>query len=234
MMTDFQTFQRIVALLQKDDGLDGFSALSRVRPQPPNEVLETLVALLRFPDEKVRRRAGGALSSFRLAGVDMQPYAAALAEYLEHGMDPRVRASCAALMMSATGPVVDRAYLHALRDPEQTVAQIACLEVGARGSAEGTGALFGMLNHPNWRLRLEACKALITQKTADQRVVSTLEAMGREPEAAAYDAENEDNAEAMQLFMAASGHGDEIDKCWGKLDTILAKARRVAEERGAP
>ena len=32
-MTDFQTFQRIITLLQSDDGLDGFSALSKVRPQ---------------------------------------------------------------------------------------------------------------------------------------------------------------------------------------------------------
>ena len=117
-LTDFQTFQRIITLLQNEDGMDGYASLSKLRAEAPNEVLERVVSLLRFPEEKVRRRAGGALSSFRLAGVDMQPHAAALAEYLE-------------------------------------------------------------------------------------------------------------------LFMAASGHGDEIDKCWGKLDSIIRRARDVAKQAGS-
>ncbi len=227
-LTDYPTFQRIVGLLQNEDGLETYAALSKLRPQAPKEIVETLLALLRYPDEKVRRRAGGALSSFRMEGVDMQPYAESLADYLEHGPDPRVRLSCAILMMSTTGPVVNRAYLHALRDSESQVAQLACLEVGARGSAEGRMALFQMLDHPHWRVRLEACKALITQENADQRVISTLEAMSREPEAAAYDAECEDNVELLQSMMKAFGHGDKMDQCWGKLATIIQRARDVA------
>jgi hypothetical protein len=232
-MTDFQTIQRVITLLQSEDGMDGYAALNKLRAEAPNEVLESVVSLLRFPEETVRRRAGGALSSFRLAGVDMQPYAAALAENLEQGLDPRVRVSCAILLMSVKGLIVDQAYLHALRDPEPRIAQLACLEVGDRGGSEGTAALFGMLNHSHWRVRLEACKALITQKTAEQRVISTLESMGQEPEAAVYDAENEDNAEAMQLLMETCGHGDDIDKCWGKLDTIIRRARHVANQAGS-
>ena len=92
-----------------------------------------------------------------------------------------MRLSCAIVLMSVHSPAVDRAYVHAMRDSEEKVARLACLEVGDRGGAEGTEALFTLLDHPNWHVRLEICKALITQKNADQRVLSTLEAMSREP-----------------------------------------------------
>ena len=79
-LTDFQTFQRIITLLQSDDGMAGYAALNKLRAQAPNEVLQSVVSLLRFPEEKVRRRAGGALSFFKMGGADMQPQAEVLAE----------------------------------------------------------------------------------------------------------------------------------------------------------
>jgi len=126
---------------------------------------------------------------------------------------------------SVRSPVVDQAYVHAMHDPEMRVARLACPEVGDRGGSESAACLFDMLTHPHWQVRLEACKALVTQKTAVQRVVTTLEVMSREIEAAEYDAAIEDDAAMLKLMMEGFGHGDEYDKCWGKLDTIIRRAR---------
>ena len=99
-----------------------------------------------------------------------------------------------------------------------------------RGGADGTAALFSALNHPNWEVRLGVCTALITQGTADSRVVATLEAMSQESEAAVYDAENEAATEMARELWDAVGQGDLADRCWGKLQTIIARAREVANQ----
>ena len=143
-------------------------------------------------------------------------------------MQPVWLVACAIVLMSVVGQGVDRAFLRALADPFETIAQIACLEVGDRHGVEGTSALYGMLGHTSWRVRLEACKALITQKTADPRVVATLEAMGREPEASVYDAAVDEFKDLAEEFSGAFAAEGATVENWGKLDTILARARKLA------
>ncbi len=220
--------ERVRLLLQSDDHAARRIALGELREQAPQETLEALVTLLEDSDEKVRRRVGSSLSALKMAGVSIAPRAEALAAYLEHGADPRVRLSCAIVLMSVPGPAVDRALLRALGDSSEKIAQLACVEVGDRGGAEGTEALFRGLNHPSWRVRLEACKALITQRTADARVVAALEAMQRGPDGAAYDAEVEESKECVEEFSKVFDPNGTAGEWWGKLDSILARARRVA------
>jgi hypothetical protein len=69
---------------------------------------------------------------------------------------------------------------------------------------------------------------IITQKTADRRVVTTLEAMSQEPEAATYDAEVDESKEFVEELSKAFSPDGTSGEPWGKLDTILAKARAVA------
>ncbi len=96
------------------------------------------------------------------------------------------------------------------------------------------------LTHSSWRVRLEACKALITLKRADVRVISALEAMSREPEAAVYDSEcNEQPLNMQELFEFCEELGiltktqkNELaaqaqPEPWGKLHTILTRARQI-------
>jgi hypothetical protein len=234
--SDQSLTDRVLTSLRCDDGFSRRHALRMLKQQSPVEVLDAVISLLDHPEEAVRRRAGSALplySVLRGEPVNVEQKADKLAHHLRHGEDPRVRLSCAIVLLSVKGLAVDQAYVHALRDPEPRVAQLACVEVGHRGGTDGTAALFGMLTHPNWRVRLEACEALITQKTADQRVVSTLDAMSREPDAAAYDAEVDEYKEFLEEFVKAFTPEGTAVEYWGKLDTILAKARRVADEGNA-
>ena len=235
--SDQSLTDRVLTSLRCDHPPSRMRALRLLKQPSPADVLDVIIALLDHPEEAIRRRAGSALTMYsvqREEPINVQQKADELAGYLRHGEDPRVRLSCAVVLMSAKGLAVDQAYVHALRDPEQKVAELACTEVGYRGGAEGTAALFGTLTHANWRVRLAACEALITQKTADQRVVSTLDAMSREPEAAVYDAEVDEYKESMDEFLREyTPEGTPVETC-GKLDTILAKARRVADEQSAP
>jgi len=229
---------RLSEILKTANGLERSQKLSSLRDTHPHEALDALIHLMHSSDQALRRRAGTSLSWFREIAATK---ATALAEMLQHHEDERIRLLCAIHLMPVPGPAVDQGFLAALRDPFDTIVQIACLEVGARAGTPAVVALTGLLEHPSWRVRLEACKALITFKKADARVVATLEAMGHEPEAAVYDAECDNQGLDMVTlleFGEALGILPESEKdgmatkpqpeSWGKFQTILARARRIA------
>lgn len=229
---------RLAEILKTTNGLERMQKITTLRDSHPHEALEAVIRLMHSPDRTLRRLAGSSLSWFReFAGTK----AAKLVDMLQHHEDERVRLSCAIYLMQVRNPVVDAAFLRALNDPFVRVAQIACVEVGARAGAQAAEALFKTMDHASWRVRLEACKALITLKKADARVVSALEAMSREPEAAVYDAECDEwglDMEALMAFGEASGILPKTEKdrlstqappeLWGKLSTIIARARHIA------
>ena len=243
--------QQVFAILEKDDRSEQLKALAELRNQAPGKVLDALVSHLSNGVEKIRRSACSAVGLFdetqakifqMMHGVlapstpiDLrrliEQKADAFATQLRENEDARVRLSCAIRLMSLRQPAADRAFLHALADPFEKIAQIACVEVGARRQTEGTAALRATLNHSSWRVRLEAGKALILQGTADHRVVTALEAMSQEPEAAVYDAEcgDEELAGAVKELMSQVGVETLTAGSWGKLSTILAQARAVAD-----
>ena len=140
-----------------------------------------------------------------------------LIEHLLHHPDARVRLSAAIALMSDRSAPVTRAYRCSLDDSSDKVAQLACAQLGDRSGAENVEALFRVLNHRSWRVRLEASKALITQGLTDHRVAETIEALSKAPEAAFYDAE-------CDLFDSVTRESNEKwpGKRWGKLDTILS------------
>jgi hypothetical protein len=134
--------------------------------------------------------------------------------------------------MNVPAPPVTEAYRCALGDSFDKVAQIACVELGSRGGAENADALIRVLDHPSWRVRLEACKALITLGKADQRVVATLEAMSREPEAGTYDAQCDDFERIQQEVAQELGESPPWGRLWGKLHSILEQARNLSASGG--
>jgi hypothetical protein len=220
--------RQVADVLQLDDRAKLLEALAPLQREAPLETLEALIGFLDHPDQKLRRLAGSLLSRLRDHAASR---AEALAGQLCGNADPRVRSSCAIVLMSVTDEVVTRAFCRALGDSFEKVAQIACVEVGHRGGAGSTEALMNLLGHAPWRVRLEACKALIVQGTADQRVIAALEAMSREPEAAVYDAEDEAFEEFARMASGVLGVDVPAGERWGKLATILAQAREVAAKR---
>ncbi len=176
--------QRVRNVLLIDDFQARSKALREIRENMPAEALDVLVTLLKSPDEKVRKRVGGALTYFR---ANIAEKAEALADQMLHNPDPVVRQACAGLLMPVQSPVVDRAYAKAVFDPAEKVAQLSCLQLGWRTIPASTEALFQVLTNSSWQVRFYACNALINQKTADQRVVAALEALAREPQAVEED-----------------------------------------------
>ncbi|BCM88381.1 hypothetical protein IAD21_00212 [Abditibacteriota bacterium] len=102
------------------------------------------------------------------------------------------------------------------------------MELGFRGGTQVKAALFHTLSNPSWRVRLKVCKALINLKAVDQRVVSTLEKMTREPEAQKYDAQIE-RFDRIDKQNQAGTSSEAPIKTWGKIGTILQQARMMAK-----
>jgi hypothetical protein len=130
--------------------------------------------------------------------------------------------------MEIPAPSVTEAYRRALGDPFDKVAQVACFALTSRGGVQNAEALIRALGHVSWRVRLEACKALIILGKAGQRVVATLQAMSREPEASVYDTECDEFERIDQEISLELGEPLPWPACWGKLHTILEKARNLA------
>ena len=216
--------EELIKILQDDDGSARLHSLSQLRDRAPVETLSALISLLNSPEQELRRRAAGSLSMFR---DHVEPKADILVDHLLGNTDPRVRLSCAIALMTVGTLSVTQAYVQALGDSSDRVVKIACVELRFRKGVDSTTPLMRILGHPSWSVRLEACKALIQQKTADQRVVSTLEQMAKEPEAIEYDAADDEmeRTEKEQFGSEPPPYGPR----WGKLHTILAQARAVAD-----
>jgi len=216
----------ITTILKDEDPARRRRELSALRDQAPLETLDAIISLLGSSEQKVRRQAAKSLSSF---SEYLESGGQALAEHLVQNTDAHIRLSCAIKLMSNPTMPVTLAYRRALEDSFDKVAQIACLEVGYREGAGSTEALMRMLDRECWRVRLEACKALITQETADGRVVAALEAMAQEPEARVYDTECDEFEAIEQEVQQETGEALPCGRSWGKLETILNQARGVAK-----
>ena len=214
--------QQVMAVLADDNRMTRIETFARLRDTQGTESLAVLVRALDDPDDKIRSRAASALSLYKVGEI-----VPTLAEHLKSSPYPEVRLSCAIVLMSHKTPIVHDAYLHALRDSSDKVAQIACIEVVSGSRPGDAEVLFGMLDHLSWRVRLEVCKALIIMKRADNRVVTVLEAMSHTPEVARYDAEIEE----FDRIDRETSTPDEMKGRWGKLDTILKQAQDLAANK---
>lgn len=223
------------AILVEEDIAQRTKALHEHAKAAPDKVVSVLIELLDSPERMIRHRASAALSNFKAPAL-VEQYVEVFADKLCHHEDEWVRLGCAIYLMSAQSPVAESAYLHALHDPFVKVVQIACVQA-ASYREPGQKALLDTLNHSSWRVRLEVCKALIIQRTADQSVVETLEKMKSDPEAAVYDAECDeldglcgelDELVKKELVQGSDEPHQWWDGRWGKLDRIITQAREVA------
>jgi hypothetical protein len=225
-----QVEAEVMAALRNRDFRGQLQAFVRLRDNNRVEALRILAGLLEDSDRSVRTgairaismvQAKDALDDSRVVDPVLE---ASLTSELRANADAAVRLGCAINLMSVRTPKSDAALNYAIHDSNDKVVQLACGEVGRRRSPGASDALHSALSHPSWRVRLEACKALITSGYADDAVVSILEQMSREPEAAVYDAEIDefDRRERETGLTKLTGKG------WDKLDAILKQARDVA------
>jgi HEAT repeat protein len=216
--------QQVLAALGEDEPITRIQAIANLRDSHRAETTMAVLQALDAPDERLR---AGAASSLGVLQAH-EEIADELISHLQHNTSARVRFGCAVTLMRVETPEVRQAYIGALKDTHEKIVQIACMELAHGGGEEAIEALFPVLAHDSWRVRLEACKALITLKAADQRVVSTLESMSREAEAARYDAQIEEfERQERERNTPAEFRG-----VWGKIGTILEQARQIVAKGG--
>ncbi|MBW3622632.1 MAG: hypothetical protein KY468_04400 [Armatimonadetes bacterium] len=219
--------ERVLAALRTESRSESDQVLKRLMKQDGKGTVEALLAALDGPEERVRARAARALAMHRAGEVVPNE----MVRHMLHNPTASARLSCAIGLMSVYTLAVREGYIQALDDVEIKVMQIAAGEVGYRGGEGAAEALFRKLHHPSWDARLEICKALITLKAADARVVKELEAMSREPEAAVYDAEDDEYVKMTQEVEKELGPSPELYERWGKIGEILQQAREIASRR---
>lgn len=210
--------RQVLEILRNDDLLARIDGIERLRYRHGPETRRAVLGALNHPDTKMRVRASASLGHVGSPA----PMSRELIFHMLHNATGRVRLSCAIKLMGVNSEAVRRAYIRALDDRGEKVVQIAALELGERGGPDARAALLGKLGDPSWDIRLAACKALITMRAADGRVVAALEAMKREPAAARYDAFIEES-DRMDCEM-----GFPKQPSWGKMDEIVEEAQRAA------
>ncbi len=220
--------QEVFSVLRDEDRFRRLQTLRTLSEKNAASTTSALLDALEGTDKQLHSRSAWALS---LLPLKKSPEVAnALVSHLQNDPDTGVRLCCAIGLMSNEAPEVRDAYIHAVTDENEKVAQIALGQLGFRGGAEATTALFNTLSNPSWRVRLEACKSLITLKAADKRVVSTLEKMAQEPEAKVYDKELDEFDEINKQVHSEMPDEPEMEM-WGKIGTILQKAREIAAQQ---
>ena len=216
--------QQVMANLAIEDRMARMHAFAHLRDTAGPSTLAVLIQALDDPDPKIHSRAASELALFHeTIGSVARP----LSAHLQGSPYSDVRLGCAIMLMSVKSPEAHEAYLHALHDSSDKVVEVACMEMPDDAGIGDAEALYAVLDHPTWNVRLEICKALIRMKKADQRVVSALESMRQDPEAVRYDAFIEDS-ERREKEMGVAG---ELGPSWGKLDTIIQQARSIAAKR---
>ena len=126
--------------------------------------------------------------------------------------------------MGATSRAVNRAYLSAVSDSDEKVAQLACYEMGYRGWPEGDETIFNALTNRSWNFRLAVCTAVLRQSAADQRVIAALEALNSEPESKDYNQKmTKFRQQELETF-----ENTKLDPLTTTIDDLLEKARAMA------
>jgi HEAT repeat protein len=216
-------------ILRDTDKRRCLEKICRLSETDGTSISSMLLNALEESDDRLRRRAAWILTkpSFKeFSGVTN-----AFISHLRNDSSDDVRLTCAIGLMSRETPQVREVYIHAIKDKNEKVAQISCLQLGSYGGEKAIAALFERLAHNStWCVRLQICKALITAKAADQRVVTTLEKMSLEPEAKEYDAQNDEFAKIYQEIHSKMPNEPKI-KMWGKIGTILEQAKQIAARK---
>lgn len=213
--------QEIFNLLRNNDKICCLQTLRHLATTDAISTTSVLLDALTEADKHLRERSAWALSLLPLR--ESPDVVNIFCDLLRNDPSDKMRLCCAIGLMRTKTIQVRDTYIQALKDKNEKVAMIACAQLGFRDGKESSVALFGTLSHPSWRIRLEACKSLITLKAADKRVVFSLEKMAQEQEAKVYNAEIDQISSP--LFDV---------EMWGKLETITEQARQIAASKLPP
>lgn len=146
------------------------------------EISRVLIPLLSDSSSWVRYLAADSLRGY---GGDGVRSALRVRFYVED--DPNVRFAIVAALRSIPFSSAFRLFMHALRDESADVVSEACAALGELKNPRATPAIKRLLSSKSWQMRLDACISLIMLGCKDQRILSRIEQLMNEPDAAKHD-----------------------------------------------
>lgn len=196
-------------------------AAMRLGQSENQKSIEPLLSALE--DDSADVRASVALA---LGFLNAEAAVIAIAGHLKSDQSARVRAMCTwALSLIGGGCALDCLAL-ALDDPDEHVRLSACSAFAHAGDTRAQDEIVRMLEDPVWDVRKAACEVLIALGIADQRIVATIDALKKQPEAEEY--------ERGIVEMHAHLNSDEYKQLWADIDSEEDQAEETAGNRWNP
>jgi HEAT repeat protein len=187
-----------------------------------DEISAAVLCALDDPSVDVRMQA--AIMANNLTTPDAE---ATLIRHLLTDPVSGARALCAMALLDKSSQPVRDAFLVALKDQRSTVVSTACTGLKRIGSDAAIEPLRWVLNHPGWFVRFNACEALFALGAVDRQVITSLERLADEPEAANYDHMVTDSTGFEREY-----YGEEFVQ-QPKVREVLEAARNVVVEEQA-
>jgi HEAT repeat protein len=208
------------------------SGVNRLRKIPD----ETGIALLlqAFEDTSPRVRGSVALA---LGTGDLQPLPA-LIRHLRENASAHVRLMCAVSLGWTSDSRTVEPLLAALRDGlaagDWKLTMTCAQTLGASGAHQAIPLLLEALDQPRWSARRSAAQALLDLEVADGRLVSALERMSREPDAAEWNVSAAESRRDLDLMRElAAKAGDPEPTALPTIQEMIDQARELVRKAEA-
>lgn len=176
----------LLAALRDGDDRRRYAAVRDLSGRDDGPARAALIDALKDPT--VRVRTGAIL---RLAAAAPPEALAPILDLLANDPSFMVRRTAATYLRAFENATPG--LITALDDADRGVVEFACDSLSELGDAAAIPCLLKVLDHPNWDVREAACRALLSFGVGDQRVVTAIEQLIREPEAADHDLDVEED-----------------------------------------
>jgi hypothetical protein len=144
-----------------------------------SRIVAALLVAMDDPVGNVRCRAPLLLGHVKTASAQE-----AIIRHLRSDPADSVRLMCVmGIGWTADTPQKVSALTDALQDSQPNVVFIACSKLGKIGDSQAVSPLRAVLVHPAWKVRFNACEALVRLQAVDETIVTVLEELSVQPEA---------------------------------------------------
>ncbi|HUV04505.1 MAG TPA: HEAT repeat domain-containing protein [Armatimonadota bacterium] len=175
------TFGDLVQKLSDADAEVRASATTRLMLLDDAGAVEPLLRALEDCSSRVRAKAALALGHYQ-----PQEAVTPLLDHLANDQSARVRAMSAAALSLIGGDAALDGLIPAMKDSDPRVRNVACSAFAQNKDRRAVDRIMELLEDSEWHVRLAACDTLVTLGVADERVLSTIEHLRLDPEAAEH------------------------------------------------
>jgi HEAT repeat protein len=224
-----KAFESAVTELQDPNPNVRSRGVGRLQRLGGSRAVEALIGAMDDLEQGIR--SGAAMALMDLEALEAVPV---LIEHLLQDQSHRVQSVCAVCLGRFKDERAVHGLMQALGDPEPSVLELASASLGTIGDDRAVQSLLPLLDHPQWKVRANAAWALIRLKASEERLVSALEQLAREPEAEEHDLEADEwNCNLERHRRLAREVGEPEPSPMLKMGEMIAQARRLLARVGS-